>query len=221
MVGIFGGRLEAVPLLRHHVQQHRPLDLPDHGQILLQLADVVAVDRADVAEAQFLEEHAAHQAGLDRVFDLREEPLHRVADHRHAVEHLLHFGLQAGVEVCSCAARSSDSARPPTRGQIDILLSLSTTIRFFFSPPAWFMASKTMPEGKAPSPMTATTWRSSSGRSSSSPHLSPRRRGHAAAGVAGHEQVVVAFGRVGIAHQAALGPHRVELVVAAGDHLVG
>ena len=67
---VLGGRLEAVPLLGHHVQQHRALDLPDHVQILLQLADVVAVDRADVAEAQFLEEHAAEQARLDRVLHL-------------------------------------------------------------------------------------------------------------------------------------------------------
>ena len=97
--GVLGGGLEAVPLLGHHVQQHRPLELPHHVQVLLQLADVVAVDRPDVAEAEVLEEHAAQQAGLDGVLDLREEPLDRVADHRHAVEHLLDLGLQAGVEV--------------------------------------------------------------------------------------------------------------------------
>ena len=96
--GVLGGRLKTVPLLGDHVQQHGPLDLADHGQILLQLADVMAVDRADVAEAQFLEEHAAHQAGLDRPLDLVEEPLHRIADHRQVAQQLLHLGLQAGVE---------------------------------------------------------------------------------------------------------------------------
>ena len=38
--------------------------------------------------------------------------------------------------------------------------------------------------------------------------------------MAGHEQVVVALGRVGVAHQAALGADRVELRGAAGDQLV-
>ena len=47
---------------------------------------VVAVDRADVAEAELLEEHAAVQAGLDAVLELRQEPLDRVADQRHLVE---------------------------------------------------------------------------------------------------------------------------------------
>ena len=95
-------------------------------------------------------------------------------------------------------------------------------MRFFFSPPALFMASKTMPRGKgAVADHGHDVPRFSSGCSRSSPHLQAQGRGHAAAGVAGHEQVVVAFGRIGVAHQAALGPHRVELVVAAGDHLVG
>jgi hypothetical protein len=42
---------------------------------------------------------------------------------------------------------------------MDIWLSLRITSRFFFSHPALFIASKTMPDGSAPSPMTATLWR--------------------------------------------------------------
>ena len=38
--------------------------------------------------------------------------------------------------------------------------------------------------------------------------------------MAGHEQVVGRFVRVGEAHEAALGADRVEAVVAAGDELV-
>ena len=64
------------------------------------------------------------------------------------------------VVVLVIRARSRYSARPPTRGQIDILLSLRMTSSFFFRPLALLNASKTMPEGKAPSPMTATEWRS-------------------------------------------------------------
>ncbi len=69
--------------------------------------------------------------------------------------------------------RSRYSARPPTRGEIDILLSFKITINRFFSPPALFIASNTRPQENAPSPMTATTRRSSSGRTRSSPHFSP------------------------------------------------
>ena len=39
-------------------------------------------------------------------------------------------------------------------------LSLSTTSMSVPSPPAWFRASKAMPAVMAPSPITATTWRS-------------------------------------------------------------
>ena len=51
-------------------------------------ADVVAVDRADVAEAQLLEQHAAVQAGLDRFLELAEKPLDRIAQQRHLVQDL-------------------------------------------------------------------------------------------------------------------------------------
>ena len=95
---VVGGRLKAVTLFGHHVQQHRAGHILDHRQVLAQLRNAVAVDRADVAEAELLEEHAAVQAGLDRFLDLRQEPLGRVAQQRHLVEHLEHFALQAGVE---------------------------------------------------------------------------------------------------------------------------
>ena len=75
-----------------------PLTCLAMARYVLQLADAVAVDRPVVIEAEFLEEHAAHQPGLDGVFDLVQEALHRVADDRHADDHLLHFGLDAGIK---------------------------------------------------------------------------------------------------------------------------
>ena len=50
--------------------------------------------------------------------------------------------------------------------------------------------------------------------------LQPQSRGQGAAGVPGHEQVVGALGRVGVAHQAAPGPDRVQFGGTAGDQLV-
>ena len=45
-------------------------------------------------------------------------------------------------------------------------------------------------------------------------------RGHATARVSRHEQVVGAFGRTGISHQAAFGAYGVKIVIPSGDHLV-
>lgn len=63
-------------------------------------------------------------------------------------------------------------ATPPVRGQIDILLSFSTTIMFWAMPPMLLSASNTIPLGNAPSPMTATACRSFR-PSRSSPALRP------------------------------------------------
>ena len=73
-----------------------------------------------------------------------------------------------------------------------------------------FSASKTMPRENAPSPMTATACRSFSPEQVVAALQAGDRR-DAAAGVAGHEQVVVALVRVGIAHQPALGADRGEV----------
>ena len=94
------------------------------------------------------------------------------------------------------------------------------TSSFFRSPLAWLNASKTMPEGSAPSPMTATACRSGAPADLVA-DLEPQRRRGRAAGVPGHEQVERALGRVGVAHQAPLGPDRVQTRGAAGDQLVG
>ena len=86
-------------------------------------------------------------------------------------------------------------------------------------PPALLSASKTMPDGKAPSPMTATLWRSARPMSSS-PTFRPSAGETRAAGVARHEQIVIAFVRIGVAHQAALGADGAERLESAGDQLV-
>ena len=82
--------------------------------------------------------------------------------------------------------------------------------RFFFRPLVLLIASKTMPEANAPSPITATAWRPSAGRKVVAA-LQPQRGRYAAAGVAGHEQIVGAFSRVRISHQAAVGANRGEV----------
>jgi hypothetical protein len=80
------------------------------------------------------------QPRLERLLQLRQEPLGRIAEHRDLVQHLDHFVLEPGVEPVGPQAVEV-VGQPPTRGQIDILLSLSTTSSFFFKPPALFIAS--------------------------------------------------------------------------------
>ena len=100
-----------------------PLNCANHLQVFLQLADVVSVDGPDVIETQLLEQHAPQGPGLDGVFELREEPFERVADHGQATQDLLDLGLQAGVERTH-AEPVEIICQAATRGQIDILLSL-------------------------------------------------------------------------------------------------
>ena len=97
--GVFGGRLKAMTLFRHHVQQHRPGNLTNHAEIFLQLPDVVAVDRSDIAEAQVLKNHAAQQPGLDGVLHLGQKPFDRITDDGHVVQEFLDLQLQSGVKT--------------------------------------------------------------------------------------------------------------------------
>ncbi len=51
-------------------------------------------------------------------------------------------------------------------------------------------------------------------------HLEAQRAGDTATGVAGHEQVIGTFMRIGIAHQSAARADGVELLVAPGDEFM-
>jgi hypothetical protein len=76
---VFRGRLEAVALFGHDVQQHRAIDAADHLQIFAQQANVVAVDGTHVTKSQIFEHHPAAQAGLRRFLELHEETFGGIA----------------------------------------------------------------------------------------------------------------------------------------------
>ena len=64
------GRRVPLALFRDHVHQDRLLELlPDVAEGLDEVFQLVAGDRADVAEAEFLEEQARHDERLDRLLD--------------------------------------------------------------------------------------------------------------------------------------------------------
>jgi hypothetical protein len=93
------GRRVAAALLRHHVHEDRPLrgELDRVAERRLQFGDVVAVDRADVADAERLEERRrleelAH-GGLQRLDAL----LRLLADVRQVAQEVLQPALAADV----------------------------------------------------------------------------------------------------------------------------
>ena len=109
---------------------------------------------------------------------------------------------------------------PPTRGQIDILLSFRMTSSRLLEPAGVVQRFVDDARGKravadhrhAPAFFVGADQLVAAGQA--------ERGRNARAGVARHEQVVFALLRVGVAHQAALGADRVELRIAAGDQLV-
>ena len=183
----------ALALYGEDVQQHRAGYVLHIVEPVAQRRQVVAVDRADVVEAEFLEEHAAGEQGLDGVANVLEGVVAmppRIGNLRQEIADLL---LGVLVETWSAGHGRGIVASAPTRGQIDIWLSLRMTSIFRFRWPALLSASKTIPDGNAPSPITATLWRSSPAH-----HRRRRLAGRAtvetrAAGVPGHEQVVSGF----------------------------
>ena len=220
VVGSSAAGLKPCPFSVTTCSKHRPGNLPHHFQILLQLPHVVAVDRSDVAEAEILENHPAEQPGLQRVLHLREEAFDRLADDGHVGKQLLHLDLQAGVEVggAEMIERFGQSAHARADRHLvvvedddEVLLEPAGVVHRLEDRAAGEGAvaddGHDVPLFIGPEQIVAA------------PHS--QRGADAASGVTGHEQIVVALGRVGVAHQPALAPHRQEFVVPARHHFVG
>ncbi len=152
------GQLVALALARDHVQELRPRQLLQVLQRRDQRIKVVAVDRADVVEAEFLEQRARHHHALGMFLELLGQLEHR---RRSSSAPACRPAWPRHRSGRSSGAPGSDSA-PPTAGEIDMSLSFridqqrgrrSVT-------PALFSASNAMPALIAPSPMTATACRS-------------------------------------------------------------
>jgi hypothetical protein len=67
-------------LLRDDVHEARAAPAAHVAQCREQRRQIVAVDRADVAEAELLEEDARRQQRLGRLLHLQHDRLHDVAD---------------------------------------------------------------------------------------------------------------------------------------------
>ena len=75
----------ALALARDHVQELRAIELPEVGQSRYQRIEIVAIDRPDVIETEFLEQRARGDHALDVFF----RPLGKLQHRRHRAEYFL------------------------------------------------------------------------------------------------------------------------------------
>ncbi len=110
MVGdrVGAGLRHSLAFLREHMQKHRSLLILHVAQPAPERRQIVSVDRAEVAEAQFLEEHAAGEERLQAILELFDgmggqaadegNPAQQVADVPFGV--LVKVGQAGAVEAC-------------------------------------------------------------------------------------------------------------------------
>ena len=146
-------------LPRDDVQELRAALLAEVLQRRDQCIQIVAIDGADVVEAEFLKDGAGHDHALGVLFEAPRELVERGV-----LEHA--FGTFARGRVkLPLIKRARYLFSAPTGGLMDMSLSLRMTSRSPIRPPcetpALFSASKAMPAVIEPSPMMATARRSS------------------------------------------------------------
>ena len=99
LVVVLGGRVAAA-LLGEDVDDDRPVrrQLDGVAERLLELGDVVPVDRSDVAHAERLEERRRLEELADRRLERLDGPLGRRADDWHVAQEALELALAADVD---------------------------------------------------------------------------------------------------------------------------
>ena len=156
---------------------------------------------------------------FDRFFDLPQQPLDRIAEQRHFVQNVHDLLLQPGIrwihpQPIKILRHAANARADRHFVVVQNHQQLRSSSRRHCSSPRRRCRRETRHRQSPPRCAAADA------PSNSSPLFKPKRGRHAAAGVAGHEQVVRAFLRVRVTHQAALGANRVKLPVPPGDQLV-
>ena len=111
------GELEALPLLREHVNHARALHGAHEGQRVDELLQVVPVDGPEVAEPELLEQHAGRPEVLDALLDVLREVHHAMTeDAAEGERHLLHelaqlVGTRVGDDGAERLADRADIGR--------------------------------------------------------------------------------------------------------------
>ena len=180
----------------------------------------MAVHGTDVAEPQLLEQHSTQQTGLYRILHLRKETFHRIAEDGHLVQDVQHLDLQTRVEggQTQSVERVGNAAHARTDRHL-VVVEHHGHVRL--QPAGVVHGLEDYARGKSSVANYGNRVAIIFRRDEFIAALQSQRGGNAASGVTGHQQIVRAFGRVGVAHQATLVANRVETGVAAGEHLVG
>ena len=105
--GVVLGRRVAAALLGEHVDDDRAVDRGGVGERLLEAGDVVAVEGADVAHAEVLEERRRLEDLADGGLGAVDAAFEVAADHRQFAQHLLEAGLLAAVDRVRPEARQA------------------------------------------------------------------------------------------------------------------
>ena len=209
--GVFAGLLD--------VEHHGTTLVLDVAQPAAQAGQIMPVHRADVAEAQLLEQHSACEERLEPVADLVERLVGHAADKGHLAQQLAHVPLGVLIELGQAGAVERPGQAADTRTDRHLVVVEDDQ------------------QILAEAPGVVERFEDDAGRQSAVAddrdavmiavpeqlvaHFQPERAGDATAGMAGHEQVVGTFMRVRIAHQAAAGADGAEHRIATGDKLVG
>ena len=86
--GIDLSRLKSMSFFGEHVQEYGPFLVFDEFEIANQIGERMAFNRPEVTHPHCLEEHAAVERGLDRVFDIQQHAFHLLTHHRHALDQI-------------------------------------------------------------------------------------------------------------------------------------
>ena len=112
------GQLVAVALLRDHMQELRARHVAQVLQRRNQRVEVVAVDRADVVEAELLEDRAGHDHALGMLL----EATRQLEQRRRVLQHRLRTLARSGVELAAHQARQVAVERADRRADRHVVV---------------------------------------------------------------------------------------------------
>ena len=200
------------------MQERRTLLVLDHLEVFPQETNIVSIDRSDVLESEFFEEHAPDHTGLDPLFDLGQEFLGRIAEHRDPIEYLGDLLLEPGVEGVGAQAIEVVCQGTDARTNRHFVV-VEHDDQIFVQFPCVVHGFKYDSRGKCPVADDRDAFAAFLIHQIVA-GLKPQSGRDAAACMSGHEQIVRTLLGVGVTHESTAFADRAKLLVAARDQFV-
>ena len=200
------------------MQQNRTFLLLHIAQPAAQRRQVVTVHRAEITEAHLLEQHAARQERLHTVLDLLDGLGRHAADERHTCQQIANVALAVLVEMRQ--PRLVETRRQGADARADRHLVVIKDDEQVFTQAAGVIQRL---EDDARRQGAVADHRHAAAVAFAHQVVAgfqAQRTRHAATGVAGHKQIVIAFVRIRITHEAAARAQAAELGVSTRDELM-